>query len=124
MLKLLIIVHNSKQQQRNPVLAGRGIRYNENDTGNSHNSLSWPQFYYHRTRVNNVNNNNSGGSRPGEEQLRGSAGTGRKDVLGASGSPSAAALQRVLCPDEARVMQRANQIVMYVPAHTHTHTLT
>lgn len=37
----------------------------------------------------------------------------RKDSTG--NSPNSAALERALCPDEARVMQRANQIVQYVP---------
>lgn len=40
----------------------------------------------------------------------------RKDSSGSN--PNSAALERVLCPDEARVLQRANQIVQYVPPRT------
>lgn len=60
--------------------------------------MSWPQLYQ-RSR------NSLGGSctknYPEERRY--------KEPVG---SPSA--LERVLCPDEAKVMQRANQIVMYV----------
>lgn len=105
-----MINHSSKQ--RNTVMATRGLRnYNENDAaGNNHNRLSWPQFYYNRNRVSV----NAGNGKSPEEQGRMS----RRDSLGigAPGNASTAVFDRVLCPDEARVMQRANQIVMYVPA--------
>lgn len=71
-------------------------------TGNVVSRSSWPQFYQRNNRVSlNV--------AKGEEQRQ------RKESM--SGQGPAAALERVLCPSEARVMQRANQIVMYVPAH-------
>lgn len=68
---------------------------------NNNNRLSWPQFYQR-----NRNSVGTSYSKTNEEERR------RKDSVGSG--PHSAALERVLCPDEARVMQRANQIVMYV----------
>lgn len=59
--------------------------------------MSWPQFYQ-RNRSVGV------GSKVTDDDKR------RRESTGCTSS----ALERVLCPDEARAIQRANQIVMYV----------
>lgn len=86
----IIFLYYSNSKQRNTVTFNRG-RNNEVEVPNS-NRLSWPQFYQ-RNRIA-VNNKKS------EEDQRHREPSGKFD--------------RVLCPDEARVMQKANQIVMYV----------
>ncbi|GJQ74626.1 Myo9 [Trypoxylus dichotomus] len=81
--------------------AGHPSRNNSETDVNNHNRLSWPQFYQRTRSVS------SGGTNYGknEDDRR------RKDSL-TNNNPNSAALERVLCPNEARVMQRANQIVM------------
>lgn len=83
---------------------GRNINENEVPTSNNNNNnrLSWPQFYQ-RNRNNNSNN-----SKNIDEERR------RKESTGNSSSTNAVALERVLGLDEARAIQKANQIVMYV----------
>lgn len=61
------------------------------------NRLSWPQFYQRNRSANSALTKNN------DDERR------RRD---SSSSQGASALERVLCPDEARVIQRANQIVM------------
>lgn len=93
---------NYSKQQR---LGGCGSR-SVGDLADSSNRSSWPQFYQ---RTSNKSNNsiNSGGVDKVDSK------TSRRDSMSGSG-----ALERVLCPSEAKVMQRASQIVMYVPAQT------
>lgn len=67
------------------------------------NRLSWPQFYQrNRSNQSNATKNNNE-----DDRLR------RDSAANCQGSY---ALEK-LCPDEARVIQRANQIVMYVLRH-------
>lgn len=82
---------------------GHASRNNSESDVNNHNRLSWPQFYQRTRSVS------GGGTNYGkyEDERR------RKDSL-SNNNPNSAALERVLCPSEARVMQKANQIVMYV----------
>lgn len=62
------------------------------------NRLSWPQFYQrNRSNLSTTKINDD------DRQRRES-----------STSQASYTLEKVLCPDEARVIQRANQIVMYV----------
>lgn len=79
-------------------------RNNDSEVPHSHNNnrLSWPQFYQR-----NRNNIGASNNKSNEDERR------RKDSIG--GTSNSVTLERVLCPDDARVMQRANQIVMYVP---------
>ncbi|XP_022914623.2 unconventional myosin-IXa-like isoform X3 [Onthophagus taurus] len=79
-----------------------GGRNPEPDSSNNHYRLSWPQFYQ-RTRT--VSSSAGPNDRKSEEEKR------RKDSAG-NAAANSAALERGLCPNEARVMQRANQIVM------------
>lgn len=103
---------NSKQ--RNTVTLNRGRNNNvdaadvdttssssSNSNSNNNNRLSWPQFCQ-RARGNNQHPNNTNSKICEEDAMRPSS-TGK--------------FNRVLCPDEARVMQKANQIVMYVPLY-------
>ncbi|KAF5301534.1 hypothetical protein FQR65_LT08838 [Abscondita terminalis] len=92
---------NLISKQRNTVTYNRIGRNNESEVPNSNNNnrLSWPQFYQRNRNSLGISHNRSN-----EEERR------RKDSTGSS--PHSNALERVLCPDEARVMQRANQIVM------------
>ncbi|KAG5896314.1 hypothetical protein JTB14_030518 [Gonioctena quinquepunctata] len=85
---------NLISKQRNMPFSRMG-RNSDNESSN--NRLSWPQLY-HRNR-------NSGGSSKNSEDDR-----RRKDSSNGSSS-SSAGLER-LGPDEARAIQRANQIVM------------
>lgn len=75
----------------------RATRNVDNESPN--NRLSWPQFYQ-RTRTS------SASTKTWEEDRR------RKDTVTA-GSSGPSGLER-LAPDDARAIQRANQIVMYV----------
>lgn len=90
-----IFIPNSKQ--RNTVAITRAARNLDNEPTN--NRLSWPQFYQRTRSATNLNKNV-------EEDRR------RKDSLG--GSPGQSTGYERLGPDEARAIQRANQIVMYV----------
>lgn len=80
-----------------PFNRGRNSEVEVPNNNNGHNRLSWPQLYQR-----NRNNLTSGNSKISESEQR------HRDSGGAN------AFERVLCPDEARVMQKANQIVMYV----------
>ncbi|KAJ8929123.1 hypothetical protein NQ314_018208 [Rhamnusium bicolor] len=88
-------------KQRHPVSFNRTGRNNDNEpaSNNNHNRLSWPQFYQ-RNRTSGSSSKNT------EDDRR------RKDSTG--GSPGTSAALERLAPDEARAIQRANQIVMYV----------
>lgn len=93
--------------------------------GNSHNRLSWPQFRNTSTssphqRIEREFSiireapssplcNNLTPMISTETGTRESTRT-RRDSL----NRQQGALERVLCPDEAKVLERANQIVMYV----------
>ncbi|KAK9879186.1 hypothetical protein WA026_004034 [Henosepilachna vigintioctopunctata] len=92
---------NIISKQRNNAPANRyGGKINDSGaSNNSHNRLSWPQFYQRNSNSTNKPN--------GEEKIE----KRRKESLGNT-SANAAALERVLCPDEARAIQMANQIVM------------
>nr|CAI5823164.1 unnamed protein product [Callosobruchus analis] len=90
---------NIISKQRNTILFSKGGR-NIDCEQSSNNRLSWPQFYQ-RGRTGSACTKNSE-----EEQRR------RKDSAG-GGSGTTSGLDR-LAPDEARAIQRANQIVMYV----------
>lgn len=81
-----------RSKQRNTV------SFNRSSAEATNNRMSWPQFYQ-RTKTSSPHAN-----------LETKEDTRKKDQ-GASSRPSAA-LERVLCPDDARVMQRATQIVM------------
>lgn len=82
-------------KQRNTVLNYRTTRNVDHESSN--NRLSWPQFCQ-RTRSTTAVNKNT------EEERR------RKSSQ--SGSPGQSAGLERLPPDEARAIQRANQIVM------------
>lgn len=107
-----VLFFHAFSKQRNTItfnrIAGRNNNENEvptsNNNNNNHNRLSWPQFYQ-RNRNNNSSNNNS--KCVEEERSR------RKEPSTANCSNSVA-LEKVLGLDEARAIQRANQIVMYV----------
>lgn len=73
----------------------RMTRNVDNETSN--NRLSWPQFYQRTRSTTNLNKNT-------EEERR------RKNSQ--TGSPGQSAGLERLPPDEARAIQRANQIVM------------
>ncbi|XP_030757921.1 unconventional myosin-IXa-like isoform X2 [Sitophilus oryzae] len=68
------------------------------ETTASSNRLSWPQFY----QRNRSSTTNSAQKSSDEERKR-------RD---SASNQSSAVLDRVLCPDEARAIHRANQIVM------------
>lgn len=89
---------NSKQRNTIAFNRGRNTEVEVPNNNSGHSRLSWPQFYQ-RNR-NNLSTTNS--KTPAEDRHN-------RDSTGSS------AFERVLCPDEARVMQKANQIVMYVP---------
>ena len=92
-----------RSKQSNTVPINRLGRHNdENDvSGNNHNRMSWPQFYQ-RNRGSTGNFN----CKVADDDKR-QKGT-------STGSSKSITLERVLCPNEARAMQRASQIVMYV----------
>ncbi|KAJ8918892.1 hypothetical protein NQ315_016794 [Exocentrus adspersus] len=93
---------NLISKQRNTAFARLGRNENESSTNSGgNNRLSWPQFYQ-RTR------STSGASKSIEDDR-----SRRKDSTGggSGGASNSAALER-LAPDEARAIQRANQIVM------------
>ncbi|XP_063930776.1 unconventional myosin-IXa-like isoform X2 [Zophobas morio] len=89
---------NIISKQRNILSINRLGRNNENEvpSNNNYNRLSWPQFYQR-------NRGSGAGNKTVDDERR------RKDP---SGNNPNSALERVLCPDEARAIQRANQIVM------------
>ncbi|KAJ8975586.1 hypothetical protein NQ317_000015, partial [Molorchus minor] len=90
---------NLISKQRHTVSFNRTGRTNADNDPPTNNRLSWPQFYQR-------NRGAGGNTKNAEDDRR------RKEATG--GSPgSSAALER-LAPDEARAIQRANQIVMYV----------
>lgn len=106
-------------KQRNTVMSNinRDLT-NDNDlnsTGtNSHSRLSWPQF--HRSRFNNSSGgtqllSNTNKINNDDKNTKQMSANNRRDLI----NQPKVGLERVLCPDEARVMYRANQIVMYVP---------
>lgn len=88
---------NSKQRNTIAFNRGRNTEVEVPNNNSGHNRLSWPQFYQ-RNR-NNLTSTNS--KIPVEDRHSRESG-------------GSSAFERVLCPDEARVMQKANQIVMYV----------
>nr|CAD7203569.1 unnamed protein product [Timema douglasi] len=82
-----------------------------NETHNSNNRLSWPIFPSH-----NEENTSSRQQRTSEQPI--SEDNEIKMVERArrdSQKSQAGALERVLCPNDARVMERANQIVITCP---------
>lgn len=88
---------NSKQ--RNTITINRGRNNNDVDAPSNNNRLSWPQFYQrNRSNLHHTSANNNKKSEDDPNRHREPSGK----------------FERVLCPDEARVMQKANQIVMYV----------
>lgn len=114
-LIVLSFFYDLNSKQRNTITFSRGRNNNvdaadvdttssssssSNSNSNNNNRLSWPQFYQQRTRGHNLHPNNMNSKKCDEDAVRPTS-TGKFD--------------RVLCPDEARVMQKANQIVMYVP---------
>jgi hypothetical protein len=86
--------------------------------GNNHNRLSWPQFHHRNTTTTTQQQQRSSNSRDNDSKTtKGSDGNGTQETGRAkreSLTRQQGALGRVLCPDEAKVMERANQIVMYV----------
>lgn len=88
------MIFYSFSKQRNTVLNYRTTRNVDNEASN--NRLSWPQFYQRNRSTTNPNKNI-------EEERR------RKNSQSSPGQ--SAGLER-LPPDEARAIQRANQIVM------------
>lgn len=113
LVKLKILMRNSwlgncyfwfsKHQNTAVKGAGHASRNNTESDINNHNRLSWPQFYQ-RTRSTTNSGTNYGKNADDRR---------RRDSL-SNNNPNSVALERVLCPSEARAMQRANQIVMYV----------
>lgn len=97
-------------KQRNTIALNRLSRNSGSDADapNNHNRLSWPQFY-NRGKASTASK--AGGNDEGRTRKDAAVGGGGG---GGGGGPHAAAFERVMCPDQARVMQRANQIVMYV----------
>ncbi|XP_044259100.1 unconventional myosin-IXa-like [Tribolium madens] len=91
---------NIISKQRNILSINRLGRNNENNEvpSNNNNRLSWPQFYQRNRAIGGATSNKTL-----DDERR------RKDSTG--NNPNSA-LERVLCPDEARAIQRANQIVM------------
>nr|XP_023020766.1 unconventional myosin-IXa-like [Leptinotarsa decemlineata] len=86
---------NLISKQRSAMPFSRIGRNSDNESSN--NRLSWPQLY-HRNRNSGSNNKNTDDDRRRKDSSNG-------------GASSSAGLQR-LGPDEARAIQRANQIVM------------
>lgn len=84
-------------KQRNTISFNRLGRNLDNEQSN--NRLSWPQLYQRNRHSPNSSKNS-------EDDRR------RKDSL--TGSPNSSVGLERLAPDEARAIQRANQIVMYV----------
>lgn len=92
---------------------------------NNHNRLSWPQFRNTSTSIPQQRNERDfsiireAPSSPLCDSITPmiSLETGTQESSRArrdSLSRQQGALERVLCPDEAKVLERANQIVMYV----------
>uniref|UniRef100_A0A6P7FZ73 Unconventional myosin-IXb-like isoform X1 n=1 Tax=Diabrotica virgifera virgifera TaxID=50390 RepID=A0A6P7FZ73_DIAVI len=86
---------NLISKQRNTISFNRLGRNLDNESSN--NRLSWPQLYQRNRHSPSSNKNNDDDRR-------------RKDSL--TGSPSSSVGLERLAPDDARAIQRANQIVM------------
>jgi hypothetical protein len=97
----------------------------QSDTSNNHNRLSWPQF--RNTSTSSPQQRNEREFSSIREAVTSpvcdnvspaiSVTTGIQESARArrdSVNRQQGALERVLCPDEAKVLERANQIVMYV----------
>lgn len=97
----------------------------QSDPSNNHNRLSWPQFRITSTSSPQQRNEREFSSI--REALTSPVCDNVSPVISlAAGIKESArsrrdsmnrqqgALERVLCPDEAKVLERANQIVMYV----------
>lgn len=96
---LYVIVTFSFSKQRHTINLPR--RVNDNEFSQNRQNVVLQQHPRGRSTLGYTFGKNS------DDERR------RKDSSG--NNPNTVKLQRVLCPDEARVMQRANQIVQYVP---------